>query len=156
LATWIAGREDPLISHVSLGVRSLAASTRFFDACLAAFGHVRLYVTEKVSGYGPVGGDGALDLLPIGQEEPRSTITGFHLAFDAPSRAAVEAFHAAAVTAGGSDAGPPGLRHRYHARYYAAFVLELDGHKTEAVHQGGLVESCDRGLSSPGRSCKRW
>lgn len=125
-----------MISHVSLGVRSLASSTRFFDACLSTLGYVRLYGTEKVSGYGPPGGDAALDVFQIGAEEPRRSIPGFHLAFDAPGRTAVDDFHAAAIAAGGSDAGPPGLRPRYHGRYYAAFVLDVDGHKLEAVYQG--------------------
>ena len=60
---------------------------------------------------------------------------GFHLAFTAPSRAAVDAFHAAAMEAGGRDEGAPGLRPRYGAAYYAAFVIDSDGHKLEAVHQ---------------------
>ncbi len=125
-----------MISHVSLGVRNLASSTGFFDACLSALGYVRLYGTEKVSGYGPAAGDAALDLFQIGSEDTRSTSPGFHLAFEAPSRIAVDAFHAAAMAAGGSDAGPPGVRPQYHGRYYAAFVLDLDDHKIEAVYQG--------------------
>ncbi len=124
-----------MISHASLGVRSLASSTRFFDACLSALGYVRLYGTDKVSGYGRPGGEAALDLFPIGPADAPRTIPGFHLALDAPSRAAVGAFHAAAIAAGGADAGAPGLRPQYHERYYAAFVLDLDGHKIEAVHQ---------------------
>jgi len=125
-----------VISHVSLGVTSLASSTRFYDACLSALGYVRLYGTEKVSGYGPPGGDAALDVFQVGSQERLSPVAGFHVAFDAPSRAAVEAFHVAALAAGGTDAGPPGLRPQYHERYFAAFVLDLDGHKIEAVHQG--------------------
>lgn len=126
-----------MIGHVSLGARSLPASTRFFDACLAPLGYVRLYATEKVSGYGPPGADAGLDVFQIRAEEPRRSIPGFHLALEAPSRAAVDAFHAAAIAAGGADAGPPGLRPQYHARYYAAFVIDPDGHKIEAVFQGG-------------------
>lgn len=125
-----------MISHVSLGVRSLASSTRFFDACLSALGYERLYATEKVSGYGPPGGDAGLDVFQITPGAPPSAMLGLHVAFEAPSRAAVEAFHAAAIAAGGSDAGAPGLRPQYHATYYAAFVFDLDGHKIEAVYQG--------------------
>lgn len=125
-----------MISHVSLGARDLPSSTRFFDACLSALGWVRLYATERVSGYGKAGGASGLDVFPVaGSGEPRP-IPGFHVAFEAPSRAAVDAFHAAAIAAGGADAGAPGLRPQYHDRYYAAFVLDLDGHKLEAVYQG--------------------
>jgi catechol 2,3-dioxygenase-like lactoylglutathione lyase family enzyme len=56
-----------------------------------------------------------------------------HLAFTAPNRAAVDAFHAAALAAGGMDNGAPGLRPHYHATYYAAFVYDLDGNNIEAV-----------------------
>jgi catechol 2,3-dioxygenase-like lactoylglutathione lyase family enzyme len=125
-----------MISHVSLGARDLAASTRFFDACLGALGMVRLYGTDKVSGYGLPGADSSLDVFQIPSSEPRRPIPGFHLAFAAPSRAAVDGFHAAALTAGGSDSGRPGLRPQYHDRYYAAFVLDPDGHKIEAAFQG--------------------
>ena len=130
-----------MLSHVSLGVRDLAGSTRFYDACLAALGYVRLYGSERYSGYGPPGGDAPLDLHQIAPNEPRRTFPGLHVAFAAPSRDAVAAFHAAAISAGGTDAGPPGLRPRYHERYYAAFVLDPDGHKLEAVHQSAATDS---------------
>lgn len=126
-----------MIGHVSLGVGSLASATRFYDACLSPLGYVRLYGTEKVSGYGLQGGDAALDLFPVRPEERPSAIPGFHVAFEASSPAAVDAFHSAALAAGGTDAGPPGLRRQYHERYHAAFVLDPDGHKIEAVHQRG-------------------
>jgi hypothetical protein len=63
----------------------------------------------------------------------RTPIAGAHLCFRAPSRAAVDAFHAAALAAGGRDHGLPGLRPHYHADYYGAFVLDPDGHRLEAV-----------------------
>jgi catechol 2,3-dioxygenase-like lactoylglutathione lyase family enzyme len=125
-----------VLSHVSLGARDLAASTRFFDACLSALGYARLYSSEKASGYGPPGGEAGLDVFRVRSDAPIAPVPGFHLAFDAPGRAAVDAFHAAALAAGGTDAGAPGLRAEYHARYYAAFVLDPDGRKIEAVYQG--------------------
>jgi catechol 2,3-dioxygenase-like lactoylglutathione lyase family enzyme len=71
----------------------------------------------------------------IAQGEPHAPRT--HVAFAAVDRAAVEAFHAAALAAGGTDNGPPGLRPQYHTRYYAAFVLDPDGYNVEAVfHEG--------------------
>ena len=77
-----------------------------------------------------MGADGKPDLwLAQDPENTRPT----HLAFVAPSRKAVQAFHAAALTAGGKDNGGPGLRAEYHPTYYAAFVLDDDGHNVEAV-----------------------
>jgi catechol 2,3-dioxygenase-like lactoylglutathione lyase family enzyme len=122
---------------VSLGARDLAASTALYDACLAPLGYVRLYATERVSGYGPPGGDASLDLFQLGAVEAPSTLPGFHLAFEAPSRVAVDAFHRAALAAGATDTGLPGLRPQYGNGYYAAFVLDLDGHTLEAVHRDG-------------------
>ncbi|HEX7488425.1 MAG TPA: VOC family protein [Anaeromyxobacteraceae bacterium] len=124
-----------MISHVSLGARDLATSTALYDACLAPLGYFRLYATERVTGYGPPGRDAPLDLFQLGAEETSAAIPGFHLAFEAPSRAAVDAFHRAALAAGATDAGLPGLRPRYGDGYYTAFVLDLDGHKLEAVHR---------------------
>jgi len=60
-------------------------------------------------------------------------LSGMHLCFRAPNRASVREFHSAALTAGGHDYGRPGLRQQYHADYYAAFVLDPDGHRIEAV-----------------------
>jgi catechol 2,3-dioxygenase-like lactoylglutathione lyase family enzyme len=122
-----------MIDHLSLGVRDLAASTRFYDACLAPLGYVRLYASEKGAGYGPPGGEGALDLFAVPGRGAPTPLPGFHVAVTAPTRAAVEAFHAAALAAGGADAGGPGLRPRYGPGYYAAFVVDPDGHKVEAV-----------------------
>jgi len=85
-------------------------------------------------GFGPKGGGDKLALF----YKPQQAIApgpGFHLAFNAPSREAVDAFHAAAVIAGGTDCGAPGLRPQYSATYYAAYVIDLDGYKLEAVHQ---------------------
>lgn len=69
--------------------------------------------------------------------EARPPGPGFHLAFDAPDHAAVDAFHAAGLAAGGRDNGQPGLRPHYGATYYAAFLIDPDGHHLEAVHQAG-------------------
>jgi catechol 2,3-dioxygenase-like lactoylglutathione lyase family enzyme len=63
----------------------------------------------------------------------RQPVSGAHVAFAAPDRAAVDAFHAAALAAGGSDNGAPGPRPLYHPAYYGAFVLDPDGNNVEAV-----------------------
>ncbi len=123
-----------MLGHISLGVSDLERSCAFYDAVLGALGYARLYRTERVLGYGAAGSSAArLDLML--QPQPSAPPgPGFHLAFAAPSRAAVEAFHAAALRFGGQDQGNPGPRPHYGADYYAAFVLDPDGYKLEAKH----------------------
>jgi catechol 2,3-dioxygenase-like lactoylglutathione lyase family enzyme len=104
---------------------------------LNASGFVRLWSDlrpgedEQAVGYGPPGSD---DLLAVKQvEQPIPNIPGFHIALAASSRALVAAFHAAALKNGGSDNGPPGLRPDYGPNYFAAFVVDPEGHRLEAV-----------------------
>ena len=122
-----------MLGHVSLGVRDLARAGGFYDAALASLGWVRLWDAPQGLGYGPPGGGEKLNLFPHPDARPPGP--GFHLAFDAPDRAAVDAFHAAALGAGGGDNGAPGLRARYGPTYYAAFVVDPEGHHLETVHQ---------------------
>jgi catechol 2,3-dioxygenase-like lactoylglutathione lyase family enzyme len=123
-----------VIGHLSLGVFDLARAVRFYDAVLAPVGMVRVWADATAAGYGPPGGNDKLALKrqkqPVVPPGP-----GFHLAFDAPTREAVDRFHAAALVQGGRDAGAPGLRPHYGPSYYAAFVFDPDGHKLEAVCQ---------------------
>ena len=127
-----------VIDHLSLGVRDLARSRAFYDAILAPLGYRRGYDHDDVSGYGlpdehPLREQG----LPfwIGAEPAGAALNG-HVCFGAPDRAAVDAFHKAALAAGARDNGAPGLRPQYHAFYYAAFVIDPNGHRLEAVcHQ---------------------
>jgi catechol 2,3-dioxygenase-like lactoylglutathione lyase family enzyme len=124
-----------MIDHISLRVRDLAKARAFYDAVLAPLGYQRLYDYPDASGYGPPGPHPLKEqALPfwLGQDEGAAALSG-HLCFTAPSRAAVDAFHRAALAAGGRDDGKPGLRPQYHATYYAAFVIDPDGHKIEAV-----------------------
>lgn len=121
------------LSHVSLGVRDLDRAASFFDAMLAALGYVRLWTGESGLGYGVPGGGEELNIFEQSGAVPPGE--GFHLAFAAPDQAAVGRFHAAALAHGGADRGPPGPRPHYGKDYYAAFVLDPDGHKLEAVHQ---------------------
>ena len=125
---------DGVLGHLSFGVADLNRSTAFYDAVLAPLGAVRVWSEPDQVGYGPEGGGDrlALKLQPSPVTPPGP---GFHLAFDAPSRAAVDAFHAAALAHGGRDTGAPGLRPHYGPSYYAAFALDPDGYKLEAVHQ---------------------
>jgi len=122
-----------VLGHLSFGVKDLARAAAFYDAVLAPLGCVRVWDSPKGVGYGPPGGEDRLALFPA--QAPVAPGPGFHLAFDAPDRAAVDAFHTAALASGGADRGTPGLRPHYGATYYAAFVTDPDGHKLEAVHQ---------------------
>ncbi|ANL35801.1 VOC family protein [Rhizobium phaseoli] len=127
-----------MLHHASLGVSDIERSAAFYDAALGALGYVRVWddirpgQTGQAVGYGlPGGGDKlAIKHRPQGQ---RPAGPGFHLAFAALSREAVDAFHAAAIAHGGRDNGAPGLRPHYGEHYYAAFVIEPDGHALEAV-----------------------
>ena len=123
-----------MISHLSLGVSDLKRAAAFYDAVLGELGFVRVWTDATAVGYGPPGGNDklALKLQPNPVVPPGP---GFHLAFAAADPAAVDRFHAAALRHGGTDCGAPGPRPHYGDKYYAAFVLDLDGHKLEAVHQ---------------------
>lgn len=122
-----------MLGHLSFGVTDLDRAITFYDPVLAALGHVRLWHNERGAGYGPPGGNDRLALfLRPGAHPPGE---GFHLALQADSRAAVDAFHKAALAQGGSDLGAPGLRLNYSPTYYAAFVADPEGWKLEAVFQ---------------------
>jgi catechol 2,3-dioxygenase-like lactoylglutathione lyase family enzyme len=123
----------PLLGHLSFGVTDLARSAAFYDAVLAPFGQVRVWQNERGVGYGFPGEGDKIALF----NRPHATAPqdGFHLALDAPANAVVDAFHAAAMAHGGQDLGAPGLRPHYGPTYYAAFVLDPDGYKLEAVCQ---------------------
>ncbi len=120
--------------HLSLGVADLDRSVGFYDAVLGPLGLVRLWRTARAAGYGPAGFVGEAPFAIVAPREgPIAPGGGFHLALSATTRAAVEAFHAAALAAGGVDEGAPGIREHYDPGYYAAFVRDPDGHRLEAV-----------------------
>ncbi len=122
-----------MLDHISIGVADLERAAAFYDRVLSALGHVRLFANARGVGYGPAGAkDEGFAILAAGAEA-RAPGTGCHVAFAAASRAAVDAFHAAAIEAGGADEGTPGLRPHYGEGYYAAFVRDLDGYRIEAV-----------------------
>lgn len=121
-----------MLHHVSFPVASLRQSAILYDAALAALGYRGVYSSADFVGYGIEAGK---DKFALKQVTPATAAgPGFHLAFAAPSRAAVDAFYAAALAHGAVDNGPPGLRPHYGPTYYAAFVIDLDGHRIEAVH----------------------
>ena len=116
-----------MYDHIGLKVRDLDASVRFYEAALGALGHVLDSRDDSGAGLGPAGAP-ALWLYLDGQARG----TG-HVAFTAPDRAAVDAFHAAGLAKGGRDHGAPGLRVDYAPTYYAAFLIDPDGNNVEAV-----------------------
>lgn len=128
-----------MLDHVSLPVSDYARSQAFYDACLAALGYkMAMEMTDSPGyigcGYGDGGHEPPFWIGAASEPGPPPTpLDGQHFAFAAADRAAVDAFHAAALAAGGRDNGGPGLRPQYHPNYYAAFVLDPDGHHLEAV-----------------------
>lgn len=123
-----------MIDHMGFAVSELDRSKRFYDAALAPLGlAVIMTVTPEQTGKGTALGYGK-DGNPffwIGDNERVGE--GTHVAFRVGSRREVEAFHAAALAAGGTDHGTPGLREHYGPNYYAAYVLDPDGANIEAV-----------------------
>ena len=117
-----------MIDHIKLHVADTARSKAFYEAALAPLGFrvIMEPVPGVVVGMGP--------RFPEFWLAQSDTPTVAHVALRAPDRAAVDAFHAAALAAGGKDNGGPGLRERYHPGYYGAFVIDPDGNNVEAVH----------------------
>jgi len=122
-----------MIDHLTFGVTNFARSTAFYDRALAPLGITRLFdVPTEHTGGVPVTGYGD-DRPWLWLAEQDATRGKLHIALSAENRAAVDAFHASALQAGGTDNGPPGPRPHYHPDYYGAFVLDPDGHNIEAV-----------------------
>lgn len=119
-----------MLDHVSIGVRDIAATRRFYDAVLAPLRYTCLSDGADSLGYG---GEGVgFWISRSARPVPADDRSGLHFCFKADSRAAVDAFHAAALAAGGRDNGAPGLRPDYGADYYAAFAVDPDGYRIEA------------------------
>jgi catechol 2,3-dioxygenase-like lactoylglutathione lyase family enzyme len=117
-----------MLDHVTIGTSNLARAVEFYDRALKPLGIKRLFADgQTASGYGV----GKNAFFWIGTRD--AVMTGTHVAFAAPDHATVDAFHAAALAAGGRDNGAPGLRPHYHPDYCGAFVLDPDGHNVEAV-----------------------
>lgn len=127
-----------MLHHVSLGVRDIEPASAFYDAVLAPLGYVRVWNEPHSGQGGPAIGygiPGSNDMFALKQRTADAFAPGpgFHLAFAAQSRQAVEEFYTAAMRHGGKDNGRPGLRLQYGPQYFAAFVFDLDGYAIEAV-----------------------
>lgn len=120
-----------MLHHVSFPVADLAASGAFYDAALGALGFRRVFEDDTAIGYGLETGKDKFCLKLRAPAVPAGP--GFHLAFAAPNRRAVDRFHADALAVGGQDNGPPGPRPHYGPHYYAAFLVDPDGHRIEGV-----------------------
>ena len=121
-----------MLDHVSIGVTDYRRSREFYEQALAPLGYgIIMEFGGSVCG---MGAEGKPDFW-FKQREPGAPV---HIAFASPDRATVDAFHEAALAAGGRDNGAPGPRPHYHPHYYGAFLLDPDGHNVEAVcHEPG-------------------
>jgi catechol 2,3-dioxygenase-like lactoylglutathione lyase family enzyme len=130
-----------MIDHIGLSVADYQRSKAFYERALAPLGYVvRMEAIAEgdssACGFG-LAPEGTPDFWIAAEGNAQPPV---HIAFVAPDRNAVDAFHAAALAAGGKDNGAPGVRERYHPNYYAAFVFDLDGHNIEAVcHRPGAA-----------------
>jgi catechol 2,3-dioxygenase-like lactoylglutathione lyase family enzyme len=129
-----------MIDHTGVVVSDFATSKQFYSSALEAIGlRLLMEFPASVTGGTDVAGFGAPESLAQGESPEFWLARGapgscpLHVAFRVPSRALVEAFHKAALAAGGKDNGAPGLRPQYHPNYYGAFVLDPDGNNIEAV-----------------------
>jgi catechol 2,3-dioxygenase-like lactoylglutathione lyase family enzyme len=119
-----------MINHVSIGVKDMTAARRFYDAALAPLGVRPLHKSAGAVGYGVSKAQFWVSAVP--HPVPSDAQSGLHICFDAPTRKAVNEFHAAALKEGGRDNGRPGLRPEYGPNYYGGFVIDLDGYRIEA------------------------
>jgi catechol 2,3-dioxygenase-like lactoylglutathione lyase family enzyme len=120
-----------MIDHISVGVSDLDRSAHFYEATLATLGLSRLVTRPATIGFGKSYPEFWINLRNgLAQVPPES---GVHICLRAKTTGDVDAFHAAALNAGGRSDGAPGLRPHDRVRYYAAFVIDPDGNRIEAV-----------------------
>jgi catechol 2,3-dioxygenase-like lactoylglutathione lyase family enzyme len=119
-----------MINHVSIGVREIPRTKRFYDDVLEPLGYRCLNQDAGSLGYGREAV--AFWINAAERPVPPDDKSGLHFCFTAPTRESVNVFHAAALRSGGRDNGPPGIRVDYGPNYYAAFVVDPDGYRIEA------------------------
>jgi catechol 2,3-dioxygenase-like lactoylglutathione lyase family enzyme len=119
-----------MFDHISIGVADVSRAKRFYDAVLQPLGYRCLSEGADSLGYG--GKAIALWVNKASKPVPADPASGLHFCFAAPTRKSVDAFHKAALAAGGRDNGTPGIREDYSADYYAAFAVDPDGYRVEA------------------------
>ena len=121
-----------ILSHITLGVSDIARATAFYDAVLSELGIARGKSGDGFAGWGSPHECGLLHHASI-QRQPASVGNGVSVSFLAPTRDAVDRFHAKAMALGATDEGKPSVRSHYHANYYAAYLRDPDGNKIAAV-----------------------
>jgi catechol 2,3-dioxygenase-like lactoylglutathione lyase family enzyme len=125
-----------MLHGVCLGTNDLARAGRFYDTVLPIVGLVRGFENDREIGYGPKGGPRCFWVLTPYDGRPATWGNGTQVTFRAPDRAAVDAFHTAALAQGGRDEGAPGPRD-YRPGYYGAYCRDPDGNKLHVMHDGG-------------------
>jgi catechol 2,3-dioxygenase-like lactoylglutathione lyase family enzyme len=121
-----------MIDHISIAVHDLDKAERFYAAVLAALGYAKMREwPDAAIGFGKKHPEFWINKRAV--MDRVADDSGVHVCLRAPDTAAVDAFHAAALRAGGTSDGAPGLRPEYHATYYAAFIRDPDGNRIEAV-----------------------
>jgi catechol 2,3-dioxygenase-like lactoylglutathione lyase family enzyme len=126
-----------MIAHISIGVRDIDRSKRFYDAVLEPLEYTCLRAARTLLGYGYGRDNIALWVFQAEHPVPADEKSCLHFCFAAENAAAVDAFHAAALRSGGQDNGAPGLRPIYGPDYYAAFIIDPDGYRIEAYYGPG-------------------
>ena len=121
-----------MFSHITLGINDFDKAEPFYDAIMKALNIAEFMRHENGIAYGTATGS-KLFIGPAFDGKLAKAGNGNHAAFLANSRAAVDAFHTAALAHGGSDEGAPGLRPHYHPNYYGAYVRDPEGNKLQAV-----------------------
>lgn len=127
-----------MIAYVTIGTNDIARSCTFFDAAFEPLGYRRHFSEGGWAGYGPGGSkDEGIQVYVAtpANGEPATYGNGSMLSFKASSQAAVDAFHAAALSAGGKDEGAPGPRAQYDPNFYAAYVRDPEGNKLCAFYR---------------------
>lgn len=119
-----------MLNHISIGVRDIKRTKAFYDAALKPLGYTCLSAGDASLGYGDTGV--AFWISATKSPVEPNEASGLHVCFTAPTRKSVDAFHKAALGAGGRDNGKPGVRADYDPTYYAAFVVDPDGYRIEA------------------------
>jgi catechol 2,3-dioxygenase-like lactoylglutathione lyase family enzyme len=119
-----------MLDHISIGVRDIARTRRFYDAALKPLGYTCMSEGDTSLGYGRDAV--ALWIAVTPHPVPPDEGSGLHICFAAPTRESVDEFHAAALASGGRDNGKASLREDYGANYYAAFAIDPDGYRLEA------------------------
>jgi catechol 2,3-dioxygenase-like lactoylglutathione lyase family enzyme len=123
-----------MLAHVSIGVRDLERSKQFYEAALHPLGYRCIRAARSIAGWGFGHDEIGFWLIEAERPVPPDEKSALHFCFAAPDKASVDAFHAAALDAGGKDNGAPGPREKYGPDYYAAFVIDPDGYRIEAFY----------------------